>query len=120
TARPGRWLYGTYRFKTTNENINGGLIHAYQGADDLDLCMDAGSSLPSPGDPLVMRPCTPGASRQIWSYNQNLTITLVASRTSSNPRGMCLDAGLNPADQDPVELQPCGDPNTLPQQQWST
>jgi hypothetical protein len=81
--------------------------------------MDAGSGSPTAGTPVVMRPCTPGASRQIWSYNQNLTITLVSSRTSSNPLGMCLDAGLNPANQDPVELQPCGT-NTLPQQQWST
>jgi hypothetical protein len=119
TATGSRWLHGTYRFKSTNENINGGLIHAYQLEDSQDLCMDAGSSLPSPGDPLIMRPCTPGASRQIWSYNQNLTITLVSSRTSSIPRGMCLDAGPSPDNQDPVKLQPCGD-NTLPQQQWST
>jgi hypothetical protein len=118
-AVPGRWLHGTYRFKTTNENINGGLIHVYKLVTSTDLCMDAGGGAPAAGTPLVMRPCTPGASRQIFAYNPNLTITLVSSKTSSNPLGMCLDAGLAPMSQDPVKFQPCGT-NTLPQQQWST
>jgi hypothetical protein len=117
-AVAGRWLHGTYRFKTTNENINGGLIHAYKESQSSDLCMDAGSGSPAAGTTLVMRFCTPGASRQIFAYNSNLTITLVATRSASN-LGMCLDAGLNPALQTPVRLQPCGT-NTLPQQQWST
>jgi hypothetical protein len=117
-AGQGRWLHGTYRFKTTNENIAGGLIHAYKVSNSEDLCMDAGSGSPAVGTPVLMRACTPGASRQIFAYYPNLTITLVASRTSST-LGLCLDAGLDPDNQDPVTLQPCGT-NTLPQQQWST
>lgn len=118
SAAPGRWLHGTYRFKTTNENIAGGLIHAYKLATSTDLCMDAGSGSPVAGADVVMRPCTPGTSRQIWSYNPNLTVSLVSSRTAALPLGMCLDAGPDPKNQDPVKLAPCGT-NTMPQQQWS-
>jgi hypothetical protein len=119
-AVPGRWLYGTYRFKTTNENIAGGLIHTYKLSTNTDLCMDAGPDPPADGTDILMRPCTPGASRQIWSYNPNLTIMLVSSTSSSYPQGLCLDAGLGPANQTQVKLRPCGHPSTLPQQQWST
>ena len=56
-AAPGRWLHGTYRFKTTNENIAGGLIHVYKVAGGLDLCMDAGSGSPVTGTPLLVRAC---------------------------------------------------------------
>ena len=43
---------------------------------------------------------------------------IIASQTSSTPLGMCLDAGPDPNNNDPVEFQPCGT-NTLPQQQWN-
>jgi Ricin-type beta-trefoil lectin domain len=118
TATQARWLHGTYRFKTTNENIAGGLIHAYKLQTSTDLCMDAGSGSPGVGADVLMRSCTPGASPQIWAYNPNLTITLVSTRTTTS-LGLCLDAGLDPKNQTQVKLQPCGT-NTLPQQQWST
>lgn len=112
-----RWMHGTYRFKTTNENINGGLIHAFKVANSNDLCIDA-TDTPSAGTAVVMRQCTPGASRQIWAYNTNLTIALVSSQTALSPLGLCLDAGAVVANQDPVKLQACG-VSTLARQQWS-
>jgi hypothetical protein len=112
-----RFLHGTYRIKTNNSNISGGLIHVFQSTL-VDLCMDAGSGSPTAGTLLRMRRCTPGSINQLFSYNSNLTITLVASRTTTNPLGLCLDAGPNPAAGAQLTFQQCG-ASTLPQQQWN-
>jgi hypothetical protein len=118
TSVPSRWLRGTYTFRTTNENIAGGLIHVYKTPSSTDLCMDGGSGAPAAGTNLQMRPCNPGAINQMFAYNANLTIVLVTSKTPAMPLGMCLDAG-NPANNgNVVQFQPCG-PATKIQQQWS-
>lgn len=113
-----RTLSGTYTFETTNQNIVGGLIHVYKTATSTDLCLDAGSTSPAAGTSVQMQPCATGSSRQKFAYNNNLTLVLVASKTTSLPLGMCLDAGTPQATGKVVKFQPCAT-TTKPQQQWS-
>ncbi len=113
-----RSLRGTYTFETTNQNIAGGLIHVYKTATSQDLCMDAGSSSPAAGNNLQMQPCSAGNPQQKFSYNANLTLALVSSKSLTQPLGMCLDAGTPHATGQLVAFQPCAS-ITKPQQQWS-
>jgi Ricin-type beta-trefoil lectin domain len=113
-----RTLTGTYTFDTTNQNIVGGLIHAYKTATSTDLCLAAGATSPAAGTNVQMQACTAGSSRQKFAYNTNLTLVLVASKTTALPLGMCLDAGTPHASGALVRFQPCAT-TTLPQQQWS-
>jgi hypothetical protein len=115
---PARTLKGTYLFKTTNQNIVGGLIHIYKTPSTDDLCMDASSGSPTAGTNLQMRPCNPGSVQQLFAYNQNLTLTLISSRTAANPLGMCLDAGLPQGLGNIVAFRPCS-AVTSARQQWS-
>ena len=110
-----RTLTGTYRFRTTNANVAGGQIRSNSS---VSLCMDAGSATPSNGAAVTMRTCDPASKSQRFSYNTDLTISLVSSMTSAMPFGMCLDAGASPVLKDPVKMQPCAAPLT-PRQQWS-
>ncbi|OLB77075.1 MAG: hypothetical protein AUI14_17140 [Actinobacteria bacterium 13_2_20CM_2_71_6] len=113
----GRTLQATYTFRTTNQNIAGGLIHIYKTAN-LDLCMDAGSASPAGGVGVQMQPCSPGSSAQTFAYNKNLTISLAAT-TTPTALGMCLDAGASPESTGlTIRFQTCGT-TTKPQQQWS-
>jgi hypothetical protein len=119
-AAASRTLDATYTFKTTDLNIPGGLIHEYRAStSNPDLCWDAGSGSPIAGTAVQLQTCTTGSVRQTWSYNLNLTVSLVSSKTTSQPLGMCIDAGTPHAVGKTVYLQPCGTPTTLPQQQWS-
>ncbi|MGC9669224.1 RICIN domain-containing protein [Planosporangium sp. 12N6] len=111
-----RTLNATYTFRTSNENIPGGLIHVFK-TGTVDLCMDAGSATPKPDDVLRMQVCRPGSVQQKFAYNTNLTLVLVASKTAANPLGMCLDAGPH-AVGNVVRFQKCADP-TSSRQQWS-
>jgi type II secretory pathway pseudopilin PulG len=117
-APVSRTLQASYVFSTTNQNIPGGLIHAYKTDTSTDLCLDAGSGAPTLGTSVRMQPCSPGSSRQKFAYNTNLTLTLVASKTATQPLGMCLDAGSPHAAGSLVQFQPCS-ATTKPQQQWS-
>lgn len=116
--RTVRTLQGTYAFKTSDQNIAGGLIHIYQAPSTTDLCIDAGSGSPIAGTAVTMQPCSTGSVAQTWAYNMNLTLTLVSSITPTMPLGLCLDAGTPQAIGKIVYLQPCA-VTTLPQQQWS-
>ncbi|SHN20958.1 RICIN domain-containing protein [Cryptosporangium aurantiacum] len=113
-----RTLQGTYTFQTSDENISGGLIHVYKTSTTTDLCFDAGSGSPTAGTPLTMKPCSAGSVAQTWTYNANLTLSLVSSKTPTMSLGMCLDAGTSPKAGAIVYLQPCAK-TTSPQQQWS-
>jgi hypothetical protein len=115
---PTRTLRATYVFVTSNANIPGGLIHVYKTATSTDLCIDAGSSAPTAGTNVTLQPCVSGSSQQKFSYNSNLTISLVTSKTSAVPLGMCLDAGSPESSGLSVKLQTCSS-ITKPQQQWS-
>jgi hypothetical protein len=121
---PGdRTLTTTYIIKTTNQNISGGLIRIYHDAtlNNLDLCMDAGSGTPATGTILLMQTCDiTRLDRQIFSYNLDLTIQLVSSKTTPMPLGLCMDAGALPHTMPirSVRLQPCT-ATAQPNQQWS-
>jgi Ricin-type beta-trefoil lectin domain len=123
-----RTLQGTYTFTTTNENIPGGLIHAYKTSTSTDLCLDAGSGTPAAGTNVQMQRCLSGSVQQKFEYQPNLNLVLVHSITATLPGGMCLEAGATHAKGNPVTLQPCAtsastacgySPCPLPQQQWS-
>ncbi len=109
-------MQATYIFKTSNANIPGGAIHAPNNGTD--MCLDAGSGNPAIGTILVIQPCKAGAVSQKFAYNANLTIELSTSATSSQPNGLCLDAGPNAAAGAMVAFQACSTV-TLPQQEWS-
>ena len=113
-----RDLTATYTFKTSNENIAGGLIPVYTALGGTDLCMDAGVSSPTAGDNLLMQPCSPGSLQQTFAYNKDLTFVLVSSKTAAAPLGMCLDAGTPQGTGSVVVFQPCV-AVVQPQQQWS-
>jgi hypothetical protein len=112
-----RTLSATYTFHTKNQNIAGGLIHAFK-TSTVDLCLDAGSSAPAAGTSVQMQPCGPGSTQQKFAYQTNLTLVLVAAQTPATPLGMCLDAGAPHATGAVVRFQPCA-ATTRPQQQWS-
>jgi hypothetical protein len=117
---PSRKLEATYIFHTDNRLVSGGQIHVYPTPGGLDLCMDAGSTDPASGTSLLMKRCDPSSLTQRFTYNPNLTISLVASKTAADPLGMCLDAGTPHANNSLVKFQKCE--TTAPkltQQQWS-
>lgn len=126
TADPGsswtgiaqRTLQTTYVFQLSNRNIPGGLIRVYRTSTSKDLCLDAGSGEPVAGTNVTMQQCAPGSVRQSFAYNPNLTLSLVSSKTSANPLGLCLDAGTAPTTGAVLAMQPCA-AVTAPRQQWS-
>jgi hypothetical protein len=113
-----RSLQATYTFQTSNPFSTGGLIHVFKTTTGTDLCLDAGSGSPVSGTNLQTEDCNPGTIQQKFTYNRNLSLALVASKTPSMPLGMCLDAGTPHAVGSIVKLQPCAS-TTIPQQQWS-
>jgi len=90
-----RCLRATYTFRSTNENIPGGLIRVVPLPGKKDLCLDAGAGPWTAemmgGRDLKVELCAPGNPAQLFAYNKNLTLTLVASKSDALPRGMCLD-----------------------------
>jgi hypothetical protein len=115
---PHRSLQATYVFQTSNPFSTGGLIHSFKTTTGTDLCLDAGSGSPPPGTNVQLQDCNPEAVQQKFTYNRNLTLVLVSSRSTSLPLGMCLDAGTPHAEGNIVKLQQCAS-TTIPQQQWS-
>jgi hypothetical protein len=118
TSGNSRSIQATYLFQSNNANISGGLIHVFKTSTSKDLCIDAGAGSPVAGTSATMQLCTAGSSNQLFSYNKNLTLTLVGSINAGQPLGMCLDAGTPETANLTLKLQPCGT-TTLPQQQWS-
>ncbi len=103
-----RQLTATYKFWVTDENIAGGLIPTFPyGSDTTPLCMDAGSATPQDPAPVTMRTCVPGLAQQTFSYNADLTVSLVSTANGSNGL-MCLDAGLPHVVGTAVKLTKCG------------
>jgi hypothetical protein len=115
---PRRMLMATYTFQTlSNSNIAGGLIRAYGSSGAQQLCMAARTAPSAGGVQLVTRTCNGADPLQIFSYEKNLNLVLVSSRTPARPGGMCVDGGPTPTDLAPVRLQPCA-ATTVPSQQW--
>ncbi len=118
-GQPGdRTLTATYPIRTNNQNIPGGLVQNYYdgAATYLNLCLDAGSSAPAAGTAVQVQPCQYNVpDQQKFSYQNNLTVVLNSSVTTTSP-GMCLQAngaGL-------IVFQPCiTSGSTLYTQQWS-
>jgi hypothetical protein len=118
TTSTSRFLRATYTFRQSNKNVAGGLIPVFQAAGDIaQMCMDAGSSSPVVGAPLLMRPCATGSLQQMFAYQANLSLVLASTKTTATPLGLCLDAVTQNAGES-VLFKPCG-ATTLPQQQWS-
>jgi hypothetical protein len=116
---PRRTLRATYVFHTTDQPAPGGLIHGFKGsAFAPDLCLDAGSAPWVASRPITMRACVPGATRQTFAYNRDLSLLLVATRTVALPLGLCLDGGSPHVAGSPVTLQNCQSP-TPARQKWS-
>jgi hypothetical protein len=116
----GRTLVATYVFSTTtiNPNIPGGQISAYRETSTVKLCLSADRDRLTGGEPVIVATCVnPPTGRQKFAYEGNLNLVLVSSRTPSNPRGMCVDAGSRPAHQSSVTFRPCA-ATTTPSQQW--
>jgi len=114
---PGaRTLQATYTFRTATTAVPGGQIHVR--GTNADLCLDAGSARPAAGANVTMKPCQNTPQQQIFTYHANLTLTLVSSRTTANPYGMCLDAGQVHAANAEVKLQACAATSPRPAQQW--
>lgn len=130
--RPGtagtRTLQGTYRFRTSNENIPGGMIPINGDATAAaTLCLATSSPNPAAGTPVTAERCTQGdpATRH-FAYTRSLTLQL----SDSDP-AMCLQgagdptsAGYQHASLQQIVLQPCAEvttpsSKTLIAQQWS-
>ncbi|MDT4988994.1 MAG: hypothetical protein QOI74_3088, partial [Micromonosporaceae bacterium] len=104
-----RCLRATYTFVTTNQNVAGGLIHVYKTAVSNDLCLSAGSTTLTAaaltGTALTVQTCDAAKPAQIFSYNKDLSITLVGSKSSITVDGLCLDG--RAASGLAVQFQPC-------------
>jgi hypothetical protein len=113
-----RELRATYKLRTSNENIPGGLVHVYKTSTSNDLCMDAGSTQPAAGTAVQMQACDDTSRKQQFAYQRNLNLVLVSSLTALTPQGMCLDAGTPHLAGSLVRFQPCT-AVTSAKQQWS-
>ena len=134
--RPGvagsRTLQATYRFRTTNENIPGGMIAVNGSATSPGaFCLAATSRAPAIGSKITQQLCAlgdPYARR--FAYSKELTLRLSGSETVT-PRGLCLQGAGDPtlvtyahALNQQIVLQPCAavttpHSKTLIAQQWS-
>ncbi len=118
-----RTLTGTYVFRTSNVNILGGQLQLSSDADS--LCLDAGTARPAVNSPVVLQACstgTPPAAQQVFAYRSDLTLQLISSITTGNPKGLCLTPVSTPAVAgDAVRLTQCGVLGVprLYTQQWS-
>jgi hypothetical protein len=114
---PARTLVATYVFSTvaSNPNIPGGLIRVYRPSGGTALCLAADSAQPNNGDDLRIAVCDPTSPRQKFSYEVNLNLVLAASRSQSDPRGMCVYAP--PSAGAVVEFRGCT-ATTSARQQW--
>ena len=113
-----RTVSATYQFRTTNQNIPGGLIRIFPTA--ADLCLDAGSSAPTTGTALRTSTCRPGSPQQTFVYGDQLYLYLKSSVTDADPLGMCVDAGAVPHTTNGVAVtfQPC-QAVVAAREQWS-
>src|SRR5664280_1645378 len=73
-----RSLQIVYRFKVTNRNVSGGLIHVH---DQLTaLCLDVSDRQGvGRGNQLTIQPCDRSNPGQIWSYTKDLLLQVTAT-----------------------------------------
>jgi hypothetical protein len=125
-ASKGRTLVATYRLKTNNTNLPGGVIRIYSATSTSSLiCIDAGSGAPAAGTAVKMQQCstsTPPVDQQIFVYRTDLTLQLLPSVTASNSNGLCLTAPTTNGTPvaGAITLTACSVLGSPPwQQQWS-
>jgi Tfp pilus assembly protein PilX len=95
-----RTVQSTYIFTTTNQNISGGLIHAYNdgSAAFVDLCPDAGSAHPAVGDNVTMQPCDQNDPGQQWAYQSDLSFLLTSTTNDTGTKApMCIQGAGSPS-----------------------
>jgi hypothetical protein len=107
-AVPTRSLRATYTFRTTNQPPPGGLIAAVKGSALAPaLCLDAGPAPWSAGRDVLVQRCVPGSAAQSFAYHRDLTLVLPASKSTTQPLGLCVDGGSPHAAGNPVRLAAC-------------
>jgi hypothetical protein len=118
SAQATRTLFGTYTLHTVNSgNIPGGLLPVMAKKGPPTMCLSADSDTLVGGEYVVLRMCDSTNTREKFSYEVNLNIVLVSSRTQARPGGLCLDAGTPQVAGAYVRFQPCASA-TVPHQQW--
>ena len=115
-----RSLTARYTFRTSNQNIPGGLVPAVAKVAGQSLCLDAGSATPATGATVRLQPCSAGSKQQTFAYTENLYLSLPSSVTDAVPLGLCLDGGPvpHPNADVMVTMQPCA-ATVAARQQWS-
>ena len=114
TGAGNRSLQTVYRFKVTNKNVSGGLIHVHD--QQTPLCLDVSDKRGvAKSNQLTIQPCDRTNPGQIWSYTKDLLLQV----TATDGTLLCLQS--EPAKtgtgKPPIKLATC-DP-TDPQQAWS-
>jgi len=106
-----RSLQTVYRFKVTNRNVSGGLIHVH---DQLTaLCLDVSDRQGvGRGNQLTIQPCDRSNPGQIWSYTKDLLLQV----TATDGTFLCLQSerANTGTGQPPIKLAACNP--TDPQQ----
>ncbi len=122
-ASKGRTLVTTYRFKTNNANVPGGVIRIFPASSSsAPACLDAGSAVPVAGRAIALQSCsttTPPSAQQVFVYRTDLTLQLQSSVSATDVNGLCLSY-TSPTAGVAVTLaacQPLGSPPYT--QQWS-
>jgi len=95
-----RTVETTYIFTTTNQNISGGLIHAYDDGTSafVDLCPDAGSAHPAVGAIVTMQPCDANNQGQLWAYQGDLSFLLASTTNDTGTLApMCIEGAGSPS-----------------------
>ncbi len=97
-ARGSRTLQATYRFRTTNENIPGGMIPVNGSATSPGtLCIAAPSRTPAVGSKATVQLCAQGdPNARRFAYTKELTLQLFGSETATSA-GLCLQGDGDPA-----------------------
>ena len=122
-----RTLAATYSFNTndiynptnTTSTIPGGQIRFNpRGATSSPLCLDANTTTPTVGSPLILNNCGPVTStQQQFTYNSDLTLRLVGPASVTAPYGLCVDST---APNTAVSLAGCARPGQATyDSQWS-
>jgi hypothetical protein len=110
----GRTLYATYTFQSSGENTSGGKVSIFDPRNG--LCFGDAAATPAAGDLLSAVLCATAAKQVSFVYAKNLNLVLAQTRTSANPKGLCITAPTL-SDGAAVTFRNCADPSEV-DQQW--
>ncbi len=122
-ATSGRTLVTTYRFKTNNTNIPGGVVRIFPATSTSSaLCMDAGAGAAGAGTAVTLQACSstsPPSAQQVFVYRTDLTLQLLSSVSATYVNGLCLSVP-GPIAGAAVTFTACQPLGSAPYtQQWS-